>query len=54
VTIRQTIDQTGRLVAFSAIPLAVGENVSTHANMWRVSDGVWDKWSLLFDQFARV
>lgn len=54
VAIRQTIDQTGRLIAFSATPLAEGENVSTHANMWRISDDFWDKWSLLFDQFARV
>jgi hypothetical protein len=56
--IRKAIDHTGRKIVFStspgATPLKDGEHVSTHANMWRISDDFWDKWSLLFDQFARV
>ena len=56
--IRKAIDRTGRKIVFStspgATPLKDGEHVSTHANMWRISDDFWDKWSLLFDQFARV
>ncbi len=56
--IRKAIDQTGRRIVFStspgATPLADGGHISTHANMWRISDDFWDKWSLLFDQFARV
>jgi len=56
--IRQAIDRTGRKIVFStspgATPLSDGEHISTHANMWRISDDFWDKWSLLFDQFARV
>ena len=56
--IRKAIDQTGRQIVFStspgATPLSDGENVSIHANMWRISDDFWDNWKLLFDQFARV
>ena len=56
--IRTAIDRTGRPIVFStspgATPLSAGEHVSTHANMWRVSDDFWDKWSLLFDQFDRL
>jgi hypothetical protein len=56
--IRSTIDRTGRPIIFStspgATPLHAGEHVSTHANMWRISDDFWDKWSLLFDQFDRL
>ena len=56
--IRQAIDRSGRPIVFStspgATPLSEGEHVSTHANMWRISDDFWDDWKLLFDQFARV
>ena len=56
--IRKAIDRTGRPMVFStspgATPLADGEHVSMHANMWRISDDFWDDWKLLFDQFARV
>ena len=56
--IRAAIDRTGRPMVLSLspgeTPLADGEHVATHANMWRVSDDFWDKWSLLFDQFARL
>jgi len=56
--IREAIDKTGRPIVFStspgATPLSAGEHVSTHANMWRISDDFWDKWSLLLEQFDRL
>ncbi len=56
--IRQAIDRTGRAIVFStspgATPVSAGPHVSTHANMWRISDDFWDKWSLLRDQFDRL
>jgi alpha-galactosidase len=56
--IRKAIDRTGRKIIFStspgATPLSAGENVSTNANMWRISDDFWDKWSLLLEQFDRL
>jgi alpha-galactosidase len=56
--IRQAIDKTGRPIIFStspgATPLSAGESVSRHANMWRISDDFWDKWSLLLEQFDRL
>jgi alpha-galactosidase len=56
--IRNAIDRTGRAIVFStspgATPLSAGESVSTHANMWRISDDFWDDWKLLFEQFTRV
>jgi len=56
--IRTAIDRTGRAIVFStspgATPVGSGPHVSTHANMWRISDDFWDKWSLLRDQFDRL
>ena len=56
--IRKAIDRTGRKIVFStspgATPVSAGAHVSTHANMWRISDDFWDKWSLLFEQFDRL
>ena len=56
--IRSAIDRSGRAIVFStspgATPVASGEHVSTHANMWRISDDFWDKWPELFAQFKRV
>jgi len=56
--IRKAIDRTGRPMVFStspgATPLSAGEHVSTHANMWRISDDFWDKWPLLLEQFDRL
>jgi alpha-galactosidase len=46
--IRSAIDKTGRPIVFStspgATPVAKADHVSTHANMWRVSDDFWDNW----------
>jgi alpha-galactosidase len=56
--IRKAINKTGREIVFStspgATPLSAGKNVSTNANMWRISDDFWDKWSLLREQFDRL
>lgn len=56
--IRTAIDKTGRPIVLSIspgeTPLAAGPHVSTHANMWRVSDDFWDQWPLLLDQFKRL
>ena len=55
--IRKAIDQSGRPMVLSLspgeTPLAEGEHVSEHANMWRISDDFWDRWPLLFEQFER-
>jgi hypothetical protein len=44
--IRAAIDHCGRPIVFStspgATPLADADHVSTHANMWRISDDFWD------------
>jgi len=37
-----------------ATPLADGEHVADHANMWRISDDFWDNWNALKEQFARL
>ncbi|HEX3357986.1 MAG TPA: glycoside hydrolase family 27 protein [Tepidisphaeraceae bacterium] len=56
--IRNAIDKCGRPMVFStspgATPLSEGEHVSTHANMWRVSDDFWDQWRPLEEQFERL
>jgi alpha-galactosidase len=56
--IRRAIDKTNRKIIFStspgATPLAQGDHVAEHANMWRISDDFWDNWPLLYAQFARL
>jgi hypothetical protein len=56
--IRKAIDKTGRAIVFStspgATPVKEGGHVSTHANMWRISDDFWDSWPALKEQFARL
>jgi alpha-galactosidase len=56
--IRKAIDHTGRQIVFStspgATPVSEGEHISTHANMWRISDDFWDNWPLLLAQFDRL
>jgi alpha-galactosidase len=56
--IRNAIDHTGRQIVFStspgATPVSEGGHISTHANMWRISDDFWDNWPLLLAQFARL
>lgn len=56
--VRKAIDKCGRPIVFStspgATPLAQGGHVGNHANMWRISDDFWDKWSELKAQFKRL
>jgi hypothetical protein len=56
--IRRAIDKTGRPIVLSTspgdTPLARGEHVAAHANMWRISNDFWDKWSALREQFKRL
>jgi hypothetical protein len=56
--IRRAIAKTGRPIVFSLspgeTPLARGEHVADHANMWRISDDFWDNWPALFAQFKRL
>ena len=56
--IRRAIDQTGRAIVLStspgATPVAKGDHVSHHANLWRISDDFWDSWPLLRAQFKRL
>ena len=56
--IRKAIDKTGRSMILSLspgdTPIARGEHVSQHANMWRISDDFWDKWEPLYGMFGRL
>lgn len=56
--IRLALDKCGRKIVLStspgATPLAIGEHVAAHANMWRVSDDFWDSWPALKEQFERL
>ena len=46
--IRKAIDQTGRPIVLSAspgpTPVEDAEHISTHANLWRMVNDVWDIW----------
>jgi uncharacterized repeat protein (TIGR02543 family) len=46
--IRQAIDKTGRPIVLSLspgqTPIANAAHVKEHANMWRMTDDVWDRW----------
>ncbi len=54
--IRKAIDACGRPIVLSLspgpTPLADAENVSTHANMWRIMNDFWDNWPQLYDHFS--
>lgn len=56
--LRNAIDKTGRPIVLSlspgATPIAEGEHVMNHANMWRITDDFWDKWGLLQAMFERL
>ena len=47
--IRAALDRTGKPIVFStspgATPTEQGYHISAHANLWRISDDFWDKWS---------
>ena len=56
--LRKAIDQTGRPIILSlspgATPVAMGEHVMNHANMWRIADDFWDRWGALLAMFERL
>jgi len=58
--IRKAIDRTGRKILLSTspgeTPIAQGEHIQQHANMWRTVDDFWDAWEPLnahFEVFER-
>lgn len=55
--IRNAIDRTGRPIVLStspgATPIEKAEHVSTHANMWRMIDDLWDNWDQLSHLFEK-
>ena len=55
---RKAIDKTGRPIVFSLspgdTPVEKGAHVNQYANMWRVSDDFWDRWSPLYGMFGRL
>jgi alpha-galactosidase len=55
--IRKAIDNSGRPMIFSTspgpTPLDQAADISANANLWRISDDLWDQWPLLKDQFQR-
>ena len=54
--IRTAIDESGRPIVLSLspgpTPLAEGEHVSTHANMWRIIGDFWDNWNQVEEHFS--
>lgn len=56
--IRRAIDRSGRPIVLSLSPgetdIRAAGHVVNHANLWRISDDFWDRWSLLEAQFARL
>jgi hypothetical protein len=56
--LRKAIDLTGRPIVLSlspgATPVAAGEHVKNHANLWRITDDFWDSWGLLYAMFERL
>jgi len=56
--IRRAIDKTGRPMVLSLSPgatdIRAADHVTTHANLWRISDDFWDRWLSLREQFARL
>ena len=56
--IRKAIDKCGRPIILSLspgdTPIQNGKHADEHANMWRVSDDFWDRWSPLYGMFGRL
>lgn len=54
----KAIQNCGRPIILSLspgeTPLARGEHVARHAQMWRISDDFWDDWKMLEAQFDRL
>jgi alpha-galactosidase len=56
--IRKAIDRCGREIVFSTspgpTPVTQAENISSEANMWRISGDFWDRWDRLNRQFDLI
>ena len=56
--LRKAIDRCGRPMLLSLspgeTPLAEAADVLQNANMWRISDDLWDNWASLLEQFDRL
>jgi alpha-galactosidase len=56
--IRNAIARSGRPIVLSLspgdTPIARGEHVMRHANLWRISDDFWDRWPPLHGMFGRL
>ncbi|USN99533.1 MAG: NPCBM/NEW2 domain-containing protein [Phycisphaeraceae bacterium] len=56
--IRAAIDQTGRPMVLSLspgdAPLEHGAHTKQYANMWRITNDLWDDWSPLYVMFQRA
>lgn len=54
----KAIGASGRPIILSLspgeTPVARGDHVARHAQMWRISDDFWDEWSMLEAQFVRL
>ena len=56
--IRHAIDKAGRPMVLSLSPgatdIRAADYVTTHANLWRISDDFWDRWQPLYEMFGRL
>jgi alpha-galactosidase len=56
--VRTAIDKTGRPMVLSlspgAAPLAQADHLSDNANLWRITNDLWDNWGNVYDMFARA
>jgi hypothetical protein len=56
--VRRAIDRCGRPIVLSLSPgetaLSAAAHAAAHANLWRISDDLWDRWLALHDQFHRL
>ncbi len=56
--VHKAIAKTGRPMILSLspgeTPVSRGDHVRKHAEMWRISDDLWDDWDLLEPQFTRL
>jgi len=56
--VRAAIDKTGRPIVLSlspgAAPLGQANHLADNANLWRITDDLWDNWGNVYDMFARA
>ncbi len=56
--VRAAIDKTGRPMVLSlspgAAPLAKADHLAGNANMWRITNDLWDNWGNVYEMFARA